>query len=92
MKYSIQIRKESTLTTPLWTDYGSTTTVDNTTSFIPYSTEDISELQDKLKELDKIYGYENIRAIAVPDFNVEITILQETENESNEDNSPQTDP
>lgn len=78
MRYQIQIKYASASNLSLWEDYGSTTAnPDGTTVFTPFSTTNIAELQAKLEEVDAAFGYENIRAIAIPEFTVDITVAQE---------------
>lgn len=80
MTYQIQVKYPNTSTLPLWQDYGSTTTAaDGTTTFVPFSTNSIGELQTELENVDAAFGYENIRAIAIPEFDVAITVTSETE-------------
>ena len=75
MKYQIQIRYNNNANLPLWQDYGTTTTDgDGNTTFTPFSTTSVAELQEKLEEIDAAFGYENIRAIAVPVYTVDITV------------------
>lgn len=80
MTYQIQIQYTNNSNLPLWEDYGSTTTnPDGTTVFTPFSTTSIEALQTKLEEVDAAFGYENIRAIAIPEFTVDITVAQGNE-------------
>jgi len=75
MTYQIQIKYTSASDLSLWEDYGSATTnPDGTTVFTPFSTTSIETLQTKLEEVDAAFGYENIRAIAIPEFTVDITV------------------
>lgn len=41
---------------------------------IEYSTDDLGELKKTIKELDRDYGYKNIRVITDVIYNVEITV------------------
>jgi hypothetical protein len=41
---------------------------------IEYSTDDLGELKKTIKELDRDYGYKNIRVITDVTYNVEITV------------------
>lgn len=41
---------------------------------IEYSTDDLGELKNTIKELDREYGYKNIRVITDVTYNVEITV------------------
>ena len=74
MTYKILIKNTQTTLKNLWEIYGSTTTTGSTATFIEYSTEDVTELQNKIAELDKTIGFENIRVIADVTYNVGVTV------------------
>ena len=75
MTYQIQTKYPNSTTLPLWQDYGTTTvTPEGETIFTPYTTNSVAELQEKLEDIDAAFGYENIRAIAIPVFTVDITV------------------
>ena len=58
----------------LWEIYGTTSTTGSVVTFTEYSTDDVTELQNKIAELDKTIGFENIRVIADVTYNVGITV------------------
>ena len=74
MIYKILIKNTQAKLKNLWEIYGSTTTTGSTVTFTEYSTEDVTELQNKIAELDKTIGFENIRVIADVTYNVGITV------------------
>lgn len=74
MAYKILIKNKEAKLKNLWEVYGSTTTTGNTVTFSEYSTEDVTELQNRIAELDKTIGFENIRVIADVTYNVGVTV------------------
>lgn len=74
MTYKILIKNAQAKLKNLWEIYGSTTTTGNTVTFTEYSTDDVNELQNKIAELDKTIGFENIRVIADVTYNIGVTV------------------
>lgn len=74
MTYKILIKNTQAKLKNLWEIYGSTTTTGSTVTFTEYSTEDVTELQNTIAELDKTIGFENIRVIADVTYNVGVTV------------------
>nr|DAG45832.1 MAG TPA: hypothetical protein [Caudoviricetes sp.]DAH30149.1 MAG TPA: hypothetical protein [Caudoviricetes sp.] len=74
MTYKILIKNTQAKLKNLWEIYGSTTITGSTATFTEYSTEDITELQNKIAELDKTIGFENIRVIADVTYNIGVTV------------------
>lgn len=74
MTYKILIKNTQAKLKNLWEIYGSTTTTGNTVTFTEYSTDDVTELQNKIAELDKTIGFENIRVIADVTYNIGVTV------------------
>lgn len=74
MTYKILIKNTQTTLKNLWEIYGTTSTTGSTVTFTEYSTEDVAELQNKIAELDKTIGFENIRVIADVTYNVGVTV------------------
>ena len=74
MTYKILIKNTQAKLKNLWEIYGSTTTTGSIVAFTEYSTEDITELQNKIAELDKTIGFENIRVIADVTYNIGVTV------------------
>ena len=74
MTYKILIKNTQTKLKNLWEIYGSTTTTGSTVTFTEYSTDDVTELQNRIAELDKTIGFENIRVIADVTYNVGVTV------------------
>lgn len=74
MIYKILIKNTQVKLKNLWEIYGSTTTTGSVVTFTEYSTDDVTELQNKIAELDKTIGFENIRIIADVTYNVGITV------------------
>lgn len=74
MTYKILIKNTQTKLKNLWEVYGTTSTTGSTVTFTEYSTEDITELQNKIAELDKTIGFENIRVIADVTYNIGVTV------------------
>lgn len=74
MTYKILIKNAQAKLKNLWEIYGSTTTTGSTVAFTEYSTDDATELQNKIAELDKTIGFENIRVIADVTYNVGVTV------------------
>lgn len=74
MTYKILIKNTQAKLKNLWEIYGSTTATGSTATFTEYSTDDVAELQNKIAELDKTIGFENIRVIADVTYNVGVTV------------------
>ncbi len=74
MTYKILIKNTQAKLKNLWEVYGSTTTTGSTVTFSEFSTDDVTELQNKIAELDKTIGFENIRVIADVTYNVGVTV------------------
>lgn len=74
MTYKILIKNTQAKLKNLWEIYGSTTTTGSTVTFTEYFTDDVNELQNKIAELDKTIGFENIRVIADVTYNVGVTV------------------
>lgn len=74
MTYKILIKNIQTKLKNLWEIYGSTTTTGSAVTFTEYFTDDVTELQNKIAELDKTIGFENIRVIADVTYNVGVTV------------------
>ena len=74
MTYKILIKNTQAKLKNLWEIYGSTTTTGSTVTFTEYSTDDVTELQNTIAELDKTIGFENIRVIADVTYNVGVTV------------------
>lgn len=74
MTYKILIKNTQAKLKNLWEIYGSTTTTGSAVTFTEYSTEDVTELQNTIAELDKTIGFENIRVIADVTYNVGVTV------------------
>lgn len=74
MTYKILIKNTQAKLKNLWEIYGSTTTTGNTVTFTEYSTDDVTELQNKIAELDKTIGFKNIRVIADVTYNIGVTV------------------
>lgn len=53
---------------------------------IEYSTDDLDELKNTIKELDREYGYKNIRVIKDVTYNVGITVDEIKTTTPSEDN------
>lgn len=53
---------------------------------IEYSTDDLGELKNTIKELDREYGYKNIRVIKDVTYNVGITVDEIKTTAPSEDN------
>lgn len=53
---------------------------------IEYSTDDLGELKNTIKELDREYGYKNIRVIKDVTYNVGITVDEIKTTTPSEDN------
>lgn len=63
----------------IWHSYGTTTTASSTyasstTSFKEFETDDLSVLKEKIKELDKEYGHNDIRVINDVTYEVMVEI------------------
>jgi hypothetical protein len=57
--------------------YGVTTTYSNgRTSYKEFETDDLEELNAKFLELDKIYGFENLKVVMELDFSVGVDIFK----------------
>lgn len=74
----------------LWQVYGtSVQTVTSTTASLPpediqstfteFETDDVSELEKKVEELDAIYGHDNIRVIQDVTYTVAVNIVSATD-------------
>ena len=87
MIYKILIKNTQAKLKNLWEIYGSTTTTGSTVTFTEYSTDDVTELQNQIAELDKTIGFENIRVIADVTYNVGVTV-----EEIKADNDTEPDP
>lgn len=74
MAYKLLIKNTDVKLKNLWEVYGTTTTTGSTVTFTEYSTEDVTELQNTIAELDKTIGFENIRVIADVTYNVGVTV------------------
>lgn len=74
MTYKILIKNTDVKLKNLWEVYGTTAITGSTVTFTEYSTEDVVELQDKIAELDKSIGFENIRVISDVTYNVGVTV------------------
>ena len=74
MTYKILIKNTQAKLKNLWEIYGSTTTTGSIVAFTEYSTKDVTELQNKIAELDKTIGFENIRVIADVTYNIGVTV------------------
>ena len=71
MTYKILIKNTQTKLKNLWEIYGTTSTTGSVVTFTEYSTDDVTELQNKIAELDKTIGFENIADVT---YNVGITV------------------
>ena len=72
MKYKILIKYTSTFKKVFYYFY---TDEENGEE---YSTMDVEELNTKVKELDRIYGHENIRTVVDIDYNVNVFVNQDS--------------
>ena len=86
MTYKILIKNTQTKLKNLWEIYGTTSTTGSTVTFTEYFTEDIAELQNKIAELDKTIGFENIRIIADVTYNIGVTVDEIKTTTPSEDN------
>ena len=57
MTYKILIKNTQTKLKNLWEIYGTTSTTGSVVTFTEYSTDDVTELQNKIAELDKTIGF-----------------------------------
>ena len=74
MIYKILIKNTDVKLKNLWEVYGTTSTTGSTVTFTEYSTDDVTELQNTIAELDKTIGFENIKVIADVTYNVGVTV------------------
>ena len=74
MTYKILIKNTQTKLKNLWEIYGTTSTTGSVVTFTEYFTDDVTELQNKIAELDKTIGFENIRVIADVTYNIGVTV------------------
>lgn len=72
MKYKILIKNSDAKLKNLWEVYGTTSV-----TFTEFETEDVNELQDKIAELDKEIGFENIRVISDVSYSIGVTVDKE---------------
>lgn len=72
MKYKILIKYTSTFKKVFYYFYTDEETGEE------YSTIDVEELNTKVKELDRIFGHENIRTIVDVDYNVNVLVNQDS--------------
>lgn len=86
MTYKILIKNTQTKLKNLWEIYGTTSTTGSTVTFTEYSIGDVAELQNKIAELDKTIGFENIRVIADVTYNIGVTIDEIKTTTPSEDN------
>lgn len=69
----------------IWHSYGTTTTSSvthssNSTSFKEFETDDLSVLKEKIKELDKEYGHDDIRIVNDVTYEVLVEIEESIDN------------
>lgn len=81
MKYKILIKNSDAKLKNLWEVYGTTSVTGSTVTFTEFETEDVNELQDKIAELDKEIGFENIRVISDVSYTIGVTVDKEKEEE-----------
>ena len=86
MTYKILIKNTQVKQKNLWEIYGTTSITGSTVTFTEYSTEDVAELQNKIAELDKTIGFENIRIIADVTYNIGVTVDEIKTTTPSEDN------
>ena len=84
--YKILIKyNKSQYYTNLWMIYGEITNSSvgtaTTCEFIEFKTDDIEVLKEKIKELDAIYGFGNIRVIKDVTYNITVDISETEINE-----------
>ena len=72
MKYKILIKYTSTFKKVFYYFYTDEETGEE------YSTIDVEELNTKVKELDRIYGHENICTVVDIDYNVNVFVNQDS--------------
>lgn len=72
MKYKILIKYTSTFKKVFYYFYTDEETGEE------YSTMYVEELNTKVKELDRIYGHENIRTVVDIDYNVNVFVNQDS--------------
>ena len=72
MKYKILIKYTSTFQKVFYYFYTDKETGEE------YSTMDVEELNTKVKELDRIYGHENIKTVVDVDYSVNVLVNQDS--------------
>ena len=77
MKFKILLRCKDSVLKNKWEVYGTTTISGTTTTFEEFETEDRTVLQDKIKELDKEIGFENIRVVSDQTYDIAVSVGEE---------------
>lgn len=77
MKFKILLRCKDSVLKNKWEVYGTTTISGTTTTFEEFETEDRTVLQDKIKELDKEIGFENIRVVSDWTYDIGVSVGEE---------------
>lgn len=74
MKYKILIKNSEIKSKNLYEIYGTTVISGSNVTFTEFETDDVNELQDKIKKLDQTIGFENIRVIADVTYDISVKI------------------
>lgn len=77
MKFKILLRCKDSVLKNKWEVYGTTTISGTTATFEEFETEDRTVLQDKIKELDKEIGFENIRVVSDWTYDIAVSVGEE---------------
>lgn len=73
--YKIFILVKEDNVKPLWSPIMTkVTNPDGTTEYVEYSTEDSSQLEQKLTELIEVGGSDKIRVVSDVDYNIDISV------------------
>lgn len=82
MGYSIFVKYNNTANRPLFEQYGSysSATGSKETTFKPFETDSLEELENTILALDKVYGHENLLICKVVEasYSVDVAIEEET--------------
>ena len=93
--YSIFIKYNNTANRPLYEQYGmsSSTTGSTSTTFKPFETDDLEELENTILALDKVYGHENLMICKVVEasYSVDVAIEEDTDSSTNTESGDTTD-
>lgn len=91
MGYSIFVKYNNTANRPLFEQYGlhSSATGSTSTTFKPFETDDLEELENTILSLDKVYGHENLLICKVVEasYSVDVAIEEDTENTTTPDDT-----